>query len=126
MSKNAWAVRPGELEFAIMLVFAASRTTKAFHVLEEEKGSEKRWLVKPVVKNVPKNLWGEYDPRTDPALRGNAVSSLLNAPKAPGSMPLDMELSFQPPLPSTSKDKVDKFSIVSDMLKRVGNNGYPF
>ncbi|CAH0053425.1 unnamed protein product [Clonostachys solani] len=75
---------------------------------------------------VPKNLWGQYDSRTDPALAINTVASLLNALKAAGSVPLVMGLSFQPPLPSWSKDKMPKFNIVTDMLQRVNEVGYGF
>ncbi|PON22933.1 hypothetical protein TGAM01_v208188 [Trichoderma gamsii] len=56
--------------------------------------------------NVPKDFWGQCDPATDPALNGNSVASLLNAPTATGSMPLVMGLNFQPPLPSISKDSM--------------------
>lgn len=78
-----------------------------FHTtIEDEKRSSKRWLVKPIIKEVPQNLWGQYDARTDPGLAGNAVASLLNAPTATSSVPLVMGLSLQPPLPAMSDDQV--------------------
>lgn len=91
---------------------------------DDDKRREDRWLVKPIVKNVPKNFWGQYDPATDPALNGNSVASLLNAPTATGSIALVMGLTFQPPLPSMSKDLVPKFNIVRDMRQRVQDQGF--
>ncbi|KEY68290.1 hypothetical protein S7711_07042 [Stachybotrys chartarum IBT 7711] len=56
--------------------------------------------VKAILKSVPKYLWGAYDPSADPALKGNAVASLLNGPKVKDS------------------DDVPKSNLVEDM--RVG------
>ncbi|KAI1163760.1 hypothetical protein F5B18DRAFT_618039 [Nemania serpens] len=96
-----------------------------FRAMDDEGGrKEDEWLVRPIVKNVPRNLWGVYDPVTDPALHGNSVASLLNAPDAVGSVPLVMGLTFQPPIPKLSKDLVPKFNIVKDMLQRVEDKGY--
>ncbi|KAH6991852.1 hypothetical protein EDB82DRAFT_494625 [Fusarium venenatum] len=117
----------GAIESTVeMTIDQEEEVTKPFHVIEEEKRSSKRWLVKPILKNVPMNLWGRYDAASDPALAGNAVKSLLNPATATGSVSLVMGLSFQPPLPAMSKDKVPKFNIVADMLERVNNDGYPF
>ncbi|QUC21319.1 uncharacterized protein UV8b_05562 [Ustilaginoidea virens] len=113
-----------KIESTVKVRICRSAKCTAFRPLNDQQRRDDRWLVKPVIKNVPKNLWGEYDPRTDPALQGNAVASLLNAPKAAGCVALVMGLTFQPPLPFISRDRVPKFNIVRDMLLRVKNEGY--
>ena len=85
-----------------------------------------RWSVKPILKSLPRSLWGRYDPDTDPALKGNAVSALLNPPTAKGSVNLVTGFTIRPPLPYRSKDEVPKFNLVEDMRVSVKKGGYVF
>ncbi|KFA70212.1 hypothetical protein S40285_10212 [Stachybotrys chlorohalonatus IBT 40285] len=94
-----------------MVTQEKDNTGKVHPINSDDGRRDDCWEVKPMLKSVPKNLWGVYDPSAAPALKGNALGSLLNGPKAKGSVDLD---------------EVPKFNLVEDMRVGVKEFGYTF
>ncbi|KAH7139808.1 hypothetical protein B0J13DRAFT_638808 [Dactylonectria estremocensis] len=59
--------------------------------IDDNGRRDDRWDVQPVLKSVPKSLWGAYDPEADPAFKGNDVAALLNRSKEKRAMWQDVE-----------------------------------
>lgn len=88
----------------IMVTQEKDNTGKVHPINSDDGRRDDCWEVKPMLKSVPKNLWGVYDPSAAPALKGNALGSLLNGPKAKGSVDLVSGFTICP-LPYRSRTK---------------------
>ncbi|KAK3320289.1 hypothetical protein B0T19DRAFT_361934 [Cercophora scortea] len=94
-----------------------------------EKRKDDQWSVEPIIKSVPRSVWGKYDPEQDPMLKGNNVRGLLGGATSGaeiGTIPLVMGLTITPPAPYKSKDRIPKFNLVEDIKLTVNGKGYPF
>ncbi|KAK3680432.1 hypothetical protein B0T22DRAFT_518925, partial [Podospora appendiculata] len=94
-----------------------------------EKRKDDQWSVEPIIKSIPRSVWGKYDPEQDPMLKGNNVGGLLSGATSgteSGTIPLVMGLTITPPAPYKSKDRIPKFNLVEDIKLTVNAKGYPF
>ena len=76
----------------------------------DDMGNEpKKWLITPIIKNLPLGLWGPYNTASDPLKSGNNVDTSLDA--SPFTVPLCTGVLIHAPKPVLSQDKIPKFKV---------------
>ncbi|GME34039.1 hypothetical protein FN846DRAFT_301210 [Neofusicoccum parvum] len=77
----------------------------------DDERYEPQWELSPVVSNVPRGLWGEYDPSTDPLrVAGSSSNSVI---------PLTTGWTFVAPPPDLADDRIPEFDAVRSQLQTV-------